>query len=125
VAPPNNSGLSAAPPDVVSVVGTTMVASMDVLSARRWMDIKTRCQQLFAAKIDVGGTARSYAELQEPYRIEINFRNIPDAATQQKAMKLPTSFNLTAEQLGLIDQVVPELLEADPEMIRLKAELAK
>jgi NTE family protein len=125
VAPPNNSGRSAAPPDIPSVVGTTMVASMDVLSARRWMDIKTRCQQLFSAKIDVGGTARSYADLQEPYRIEVNFRNITDAATQRKAMELPTSFKLTPAQLNLIDEVVPKLLEEDPEMQRLKVELAK
>ena len=89
------------------------------------MDIKTRCQQLFAAKIDVGGTERSYAELQEPYRIELSFRNITDSATQRKAMELPTSFNLTSEQLQLIDEVVPKLLEEDPEMARLKAELAK
>jgi NTE family protein len=125
VTPPNKSGRSAAPPDIASVVGITMVASMDVLSARRWMDIKTRCQQLFAAKIDVGGTERSYSELQEPYRIEVNFRNITDAATQQKAMELPTSFKLTPDQLNLIDEVVPKLLEEDPDMIRLKAELAK
>ena len=125
VAPPNNSGRSAAPPGVPSVVESTMVTSMDVLSARRWMDIKARCQQLFAAKIDVGGTARSYAELQEPYRIEVSFRNITDPATQRKAMELPTSFNLSSDQLSLIDQVVPKLLEEDPEMIRLKAELAK
>lgn len=125
VAPPNNSGRSAAPPGVPSVVESTMVTSMDVLSARRWMDIKSRCQQLFAAKIDVGGTARSYAELQEPYRIEVSFRNITNAATQRKAMELPTSFKLTPDQLNLIDEVVPKLLEEDPELIRLKAELAK
>jgi NTE family protein len=125
VAPPNNSGRSAAPPGLPSVVESTMVTSMDVLSARRWMDIKTRCQQLFSAKIDVSGTARSYAELQEPYRIEVSFRNIADAATQRKAMELPTSFKLTSEQLEFIDKIVPELLREDPEMIRLKAELEK
>lgn len=125
VASPNNSGHSPAPPGVPSVVESTMVTSMDVLSARRWMDIKTRCQQLFSAKIDVGGTARSYEELQEPYRIEVSFRNITDAETQRKAMELPTSFKLTSEQLNLIDEVVPKLLEEDPELKRLKKELAK
>lgn len=125
VAPPNNSGRSAAPPGVTSVVASTMVTSMDVLSARRWMDIKARCQQLFSAKIDVGGMERSYKDLQQPYRIEVSFRNITDPATQQKAMALPTSFNLTPDQLNLIDEVVPKLLAEDPDMIRLKAELAK
>jgi NTE family protein len=125
VAPPNNSGRSAAPPGVTSVVESSMVTSMDVLSARRWMDIKTRCQQLFSAKIDVGGTARSYAELEQPYRIEVSFRNITDPETQRKAMELPTSFKLTPDQLSLIDKVVPQLLEQDPDLIRLKAEMAQ
>ena len=89
------------------------------------MDIKTRCQQLFSAKIDVGGTARSYAELEQPYRIEVSFETLPTPATQRKAMELPTSFKLTSEQLNLIDEVVPKLLEEDPDMIRLKAVLAK
>ena len=125
VAPPNNSGRSAAPPGVPSVVESTMVTSMDVLSARRWMDIKARCQQLFSAKIDVGGTARSYEQLEQPYRIEVSFRNILKPETQRKAMELPTSFKLTAENLKVIDEVVPKLLEEDPDLIRLKAVLAK
>jgi NTE family protein len=125
VAPPNTSGRSSAPPGVPSVVQSSMVASMDVLSARRWMDIKKRCGELFAATIDVRSTERSYQELEEPYRIEVSFRNIADLATQQKAMALPTSFKLTTEQLALIDQVVPTLLNEDPDLIRLKAQLAK
>ncbi len=103
-----------------------MVASMDVLSARRWMDIKTRCQQLFAAKIDVGGTARSYAELQEPYRIEVNFRNIHrrrDAAkghgiTDFVQAHVPNSWHSSTKSFR-------SCWRKTRSMIRLKAELAK
>ncbi|HYJ03700.1 MAG TPA: patatin-like phospholipase family protein [Chthoniobacterales bacterium] len=125
VAPPNTSGESAAPPSIPSVVQSTMVSSMDVLSARRWMDIQTRCHQLFAAKIDVGGEVRSYGLLQEPYRIEISFRNILKPEDLQTAMKLPTSFKLKPEQLQFIDGVVPALLREDPEFQRLVTELAQ
>jgi NTE family protein len=125
VAPPNSSGQSPGPPSIPSVVQSTMVSSMDVLSARRWMDIKTRCQQLFAAKIDVGGEVRSYGLLQEPYRIEISFRNIQKPDKLRQAMELPTSFKLTSEQLKFIDGIVPELLREDPEFQRLQMELAK
>jgi NTE family protein len=124
VAPPNTSGRSSAPPGIPSVVESTMVASMDVLSARRWMDIKGKCDEFNKSKIDSGENS-PYRQLEKPYAIEVSFRNITEAATQRKAMELPTSFKLTPDQLNLIDEVVPKLLEEDPEMIRLKAELAK
>lgn len=124
VAPPNTSGRSAAPPGIPSVVESTMVASMDVLSARRWMDIKARCDEFNKSKIDSGDNS-PYRQLEKPYAIEVSFRNITDPATQRKAMELPTSFKLTPDQIGLIDKVVPQLLEEDPDLIRLKAELAK
>ena len=123
VAPPNTSAQSPAPPGIPSVVQSTMVSSMDVLSARRWMDIQTRCHQLFAAKIDVGGEVRSYGLLQEPYRIEISFRNIQKPDDLRQAMELPTSFKLTPDQLKFIDRVVPDLLREDPEFQRLEKEL--
>jgi NTE family protein len=123
VAPPNTSGRSAAPPGVPSVIQSTMVDSMDVLSARRWMDIKEKCDQYNKAKIDSGANS-PYRDL-ETYTIEVSFRNILDPAKQQEAMELPTSFKLTPGNLKVIDEVVPKLLEEDPALIRLKADLAK
>jgi NTE family protein len=123
VAPPSSSGRSAAPPGVFSVVESTMVSSMDVLSERRWMDIKSQCRDLMSAKIDVGATTPSYAELEEPYRVEISFRNIEDPGDFQKAMDLPTSFHLTSDELSLVDRVVPVLLNEDPEFKRLNEAL--
>jgi len=125
VAPPNTSGETAVPPGIPSVVESTMVASMDVLSARRWMDIKTRCSEFTKAKIDLGETSPSYKDLEEPYRIEISFRNIKDSTDRANAMALPTSFKLTPDQLKLIDRIVPDLLIEDPEFQRLKEQLEK
>jgi NTE family protein len=125
VAPPNTSGETAEPPDIPSVVESTMVSSMDVLSARRWMDIKTKCSEYAKAKVDVGTVADSYKDLEEPYRIEISFRNIKDPGDLTKAMALPTSFALSADQLSVVDKVVPDLLTQDPEFQRLKEQLAK
>ena len=124
VAPPNASGRSPAPPGVLSVVESTMVASMDVLSARRWMDIKETCNQFNKTKIDSGDNS-PYRLLEKPYAIEVSFRNILDPEKRKQAMELPTSFKLTSEQLKIIDEVVPKLLEEDPELQRLKEALAK
>lgn len=123
VAPPSASGRSAAPPGVFSVVESTMVSSMDVLSERRWMDIKSQCHDLMAAKIDVGAQSASYKDLEEPYRIEISFRNIKDPDDFRKAMNLPTSFKLTPDELSHIDRIVPVLLKEDPEFQRLNQAL--
>ncbi|MEP6603312.1 MAG: patatin-like phospholipase family protein [Spartobacteria bacterium] len=123
VAKPDASSHSPEAPDVASVVESTMVSSMDVLSARRWMDILAQTRLLYKGRID-RPDAPAYSQLEEPYRIEISFRNIGDAELRRQAMALPTSFKLTAEQLALIDKVVPELLQEDPEFQRLQAVLS-
>lgn len=124
VAPPETSGRSPAPPGLFSVVQSTMVASMDVLSARRWMDVKETCDAFNKTKIDAGENS-PYRLLEKPYAIEVSFRNIVDPAKRQEAMEIPTSFKLTSKQLSTISEVVPKLLEEDPDLMRLKAELAK
>jgi NTE family protein len=124
VASPDASGQSPAPPGVLSVVQSTMVASMDVLSARRWMEIKETCDAFNKVKIDAAPDS-PYRLLETPYAIEVSFRNILDPEKKQKAMELPTSFELTPDQLKLIGEVVPKLLEEDPDLQRLKTELAK
>jgi predicted acylesterase/phospholipase RssA len=119
----NKSGRSPSAPSVASVVQSTMISSMDVLSARRWMDIREKCIEVFKAKIDRGATTPSLADLEEPYRIEVSFRNIRDPDLRRRAMALPTSFKLSPEELALIDKVVPDLVREDPEFQRLQASL--
>ena len=89
------------------------------------MDIKTRCSEFTKAKVDVGTAADSYKDLEEPYRIEISFRNIKDTGDLARAMALPTALALTADQLSVVDKVVPRLLVEDPEFQRLKEQLRK
>jgi NTE family protein len=117
------SGHSPSAPSIASVVESSMVSSMDVLSARRWMDIRDRCIEVFKAAIDRGADTPSLSQLEEPYRIEVSFRNIRDPELRRRGMTLPTSFKLSSEQLALIDKVVPELLKEDPELQRLQASL--
>ena len=123
VAGENKSGRAPSPPSVASVVESSMISSMDVLSARRWMDIRDKCIELFKAAIDRGANTPSLSQLEEPYRIEVSFRNIRDPELRRQAMALPTSFKLSPEQLALIDKVVPELVKEDPEFQRLQASL--
>ena len=123
VAGENKSGRDPSPPSVASVVESSMISSMDVLSARRWMDIRDKCIELFKAAIDRGANTPSLSHLEEPYRIEVSFRNIRDPELRRQAMALPTSFKLSPEQLALIDKVVPELVKEDPEFQRLQASL--
>jgi predicted acylesterase/phospholipase RssA len=123
VAGENKSGRVPSPPSVASVIESSMISSMDVLSARRWMDIRDKCIELFKAAIDRGANTPSLSQLEEPYRIEVSFRNIRDPELRRQAMALPTSFKLNSEQLALIDKVVPELVKDDPEFQRLQASL--
>jgi len=123
VAEQSKIGRSPSAPSVASVIQSTMISSMDVLSARRWMDIQTKCTEVYQAHIDRGATTPSLSQLEVPYRIEVSFRNIRDPDLRSRAMALPTSFKLNPEQLALIDKVVPELVKADPEFQRLQASL--
>ena len=118
VSPENSLSKSNRPPGISAVVGHTMVASMDILSARRWMRIKDFVRELYKPKID-GVDIPSLRNLERPYTIEINFRNLRDSDLRSQCNNLPTSFALDREQLQLIDQVVPILLHEDPEMQRL------
>jgi predicted acylesterase/phospholipase RssA len=123
VAEESKMGHSPSAPSVASVIQSTMISSMDVLSARRWMDIRDKCIEVFKAHIDRGATTPSLSQLEEPYRIEVSFRNIQDPELKRQAMALPTSFKLSPDQLALIAKVVPELVKEDPEFQRLQASL--
>jgi NTE family protein len=123
VLPDDKSGKSPSAPKISSVIEYTMVTSMDILSAKRWMEIKALCNEIYKGAIDIGDTTRSLSRLEKPYTIEINFRNVQDKDLKEKCYKLPTSFYLNKKQLDLIDTVVPSLVEEDPDLIRLKESL--
>ena len=119
VSPDDASCKSQSAPPLTSVIEYTMTTSMDDLSAKRWMKIKELCQEIYKAKIDIGKSSRALQLLEEPYTIEINFRNVKDDAERVECLGLPTSFHLSEKQLNLINKVVPGLVKEDPDMIRL------
>ncbi len=110
-------------PHVDSVIEYTMVTSMDILSAKRWMTIRALAEEIYKAAIVAGSGTASLSQLEKPYLIEISFRNVKDEARRTQCNKLPTSFYLKQDQIDLIDTVVPALIEEDPDMIRLKEAL--
>ena len=112
-------------PHINSVIKYTMVTSMDMLSAKRWKQIKERCREVYREQIDIGDSTRSLSLLEEPYTIEISFRNVKDDFLKAECYKLPTSFHLKKDQLDLIDMAVPGLINEDPDMIRLKKSIGK
>lgn len=120
VSPDDASCKKQSSPPVTSVIEYTMVTSMDILSAKRWMTIKALADEAYKAAIDLRAEEPWRAQLEKPYTIEVSFRNVKDDATRAECNKLPTSFHLREEQINLIDGVVPALVDEDPEMIRLK-----
>jgi NTE family protein len=123
VLPDDASCKSPSAPKISSVIKYTMVSSMDILSAKRWMEIKSLCNEIYRPVIDSGENSSSPSLSEKPYTIEINFRNIKDPSLKANCYKLPTSFHLNKKQLELIDTVVPYLVEEDPDLIRLKGSL--
>ena len=125
VVPDDDACKSPNAPHVNSVIKYTMVTSMDILSAKRWMEIKARCREIHRAAVDIGHTTRSLSLLEKPYAIEISFRNVQDDGLRADCHELPTSFYLDEGQLKVIHEVVPVLVEEDPEFIRLKKALKR
>ena len=119
VSPNNDVAKVPSSPGVRYVVEHTMVASMDILSAKRWMRIREHTQELYKPVID-GADIPALRRLEMPYTIEVSFRNVLDDGLRLLVNELPTSFALDASQLELIDVVVPPLLLEDPEMQRLR-----
>lgn len=103
-------------PGIGAVINYTMTTSMDMLSAKRWMEIKKVTTELWQTSED----AERQSIKEQPYCIEINFRNVENTSLRDMCNKLPTSFYLNKKQLALIDSVVPGLVSNDPDMVRLK-----
>ena len=114
----DRSGSRLKPPTWRSVMMTTMVASMDVLSAKRWMRIQSHCRDLYRPLVDSGADL-AYRGMDRPYTIEVNFRNLSDADLRSRCQALPTSFHLDADQLQLISLAARKLVAEDPHVRRL------
>jgi len=102
------------PPHVPSVINYTMTTSMDRLSGIRWQNIKAKAKELWTASEALG------AGMEQPYCIEVGFRNVESDTLRTQCLALPTSFHLTPKQISLIREVVPDLVSGDNDMKRLE-----
>lgn len=59
----------------------------------------------------------------EPYFIQLNFKDVKDEAVRDKLNQIPTSFNLTDEQVDLLIKTGGDLLNKNPEFNRLLSEI--
>jgi len=59
----------------------------------------------------------------EPYFIQLNFKDVKDEAVRDKLNQIPTSFNLTDEQVDLLIKTGGDLLNKNPEFNRLLSEM--
>ena len=108
-------------PKLFSVLKYTMTTSMDVLSSERWMYVKELCNELNKATIDAknDGEPNALLELEKPYCIEVNARNLQEENLKNEFNELPTSFHMNKKQIALIDSVTPILIDEDLDMQRL------
>ncbi len=61
----------------------------------------------------------------ESYFIRLNFKNLKDKTVRDQLNEIPTSFNLTDEQVDLLIKTGSDLLFSNPEFQRLKADFLK
>jgi predicted acylesterase/phospholipase RssA len=117
MSPPDDGSRKRRAPGIAEVMSYTMTASMDILSAKRWMEIREKCNELWKAKLDGVGQLTD-----KPFCIELNFRNLPQGY-RKACNDLPTSFHLTKKQIALIDSAVPVLMDSSEDLSRLKSSL--
>ena len=60
----------------------------------------------------------------KPYFIEVSFEQVPDPQLKLFLNKVPTSFNLTQEQVDTLIKSAKDLVRADPEFQQLLSDLA-
>ena len=108
------------PPNVFKVINYTMTLSMDMLSAKRWEELKDRCSEEWKAQMDGVGNLK-----EKPYCIEVSFRNLRNDSLRNACYELPTSFYLKRNQIGLIDSTVPILISEDSDFKRLRKSIHK
>jgi NTE family protein len=132
--PRDISGQSAAAPSVDEVVKYTMVASMDVLSAKRWIRVRDACTERFVKAVDVRESdltdeerdrKLAYWRMESPYAIEISFRKILDEQLRNRCFDVPTRFALEPHHAEAIDAAAPELIRQDEHMLALGRSLAE
>lgn len=112
-------------PKALDVVRYTMVTSMDILSAKRWLRLQDHCGDLEREgnKARRAGLGSPRAQL-HTYAVEINFRQLEDGALRKRCNRIPTSFALTPDKLESIERAAVELVASNEELDRLADDLS-
>ncbi len=98
----------------------TVELMKDLLEERRkaQRDLEA-CQRLLDQRCPGGPRLPALPAVVEPYVVEVNFEAIPDAERRKYFLELPTSFNLSPDQVQALITVGQELLDRSPEFRRL------
>lgn len=110
------------PPDLLHVVLYTTTTAMDVLSAKMFDMLQNQADNLwgYAKRVrEMGISDPALSQLEKPYIIEVNARNLNNEKLKADFDRLPTSFGLKEKQRLLIRQVVDTLLTNNSEYQRL------
>lgn len=112
----DQSCLKKRPPTSLKVLLYATTTAMDVLSKDRITAISKKMEDLWQTAHQ---TRTPLVDLEKPYLIEINARNIQDPALADKFNQLPTSFYLDTEQIETVRKTVKYLVKSNKEYQRL------
>lgn len=121
---PDKSCTIKTPPNAADVILYTTSTSMDIMCGVELNVLKGKISELWQAAQLANGTDPSLAQLEKPYLIEINSRNINNASLRNAFNAVPTSFDLNTAQLNTVMNGVDTLMANNSEFIRLKHSIA-
>jgi hypothetical protein len=99
--------------------------AMDVLSRERINAVSGKIEDLWQIAQQAKWNNKALSQLEKPYLIEINARNIADKSMFDSFNKLPTSFCLDAKQIEIVKQAVAYLMANSKEYGRLLGSIKK
>jgi len=112
------------PPMSLKVIMYTTTTAMNVLSGERLAEVRNKLNETWqAAQNSQSGmtfSSKALNNLEKPFLIEINARNISDTQLAKEFNNLPTSFYMNTKQLKIINRTVSYLLNHNKEYNRLK-----
>lgn len=113
---------------VSSNVDSSGAQTIELMKDRRDATIQAQrafrdCQMLLAQACPTAPRIPFLGGPIEPYIVEVNFENLPDAMRRNYLLSLPTSFSLSREQVDDLIAVGEELLEKSPEFQRFIRDL--
>lgn len=108
-------------PDIPKVLLYTTGIAIDVVSGQRMTQLQDQVNATW--RMIQGSDNPAWKQMEKPYVIELNTRNIKTPALAEKFNALPTSFDLPTASIYILQQLVQELLDNNAEYQRLLTSL--